>query len=625
MESDDTIDSEDPKNRIYGDTLDREWERDELHCLSEPKWRPLTILQWAAVAGNEAAAEKAITMAGRVWPEYVFLKHPDSLNSALHFAAWYGNTGILRLLSQVRIDGKLPDMNSLAGVTFKVRRFTDSEHNICDVFRYINPSAGYFPEEVLVGGPTDGFRLTAASIAILRGHASTAEYLIDNFYDNDRIDEFDEEGQPREDLDFEPVAHPLHLACFLGMEKVVAAIIEKGADANKSSVDMEDSKPLMWAVARQNNDKIIDYLLNHGAEMMLVDALGRDALAWAVLCRSLDNALRLVKAGARADFGIGRQLSCDGYEQYKACTLGLCVEDDAFLPCTKLILQRHPDFPEGLLRNCVNHALGNVAKNQETIRWLIDQGIGLDPIQEGEFEPPERWYKPAKMEEQGMSVIHHLAGSDALPLDLLSKVLNRRPQDINLVSVPTGHTPLSVALKLGYESEKLAFLLAHGADPAACTVDNGRNILVAIKKGLRVSTIKNIEDRLNAQKFAKLKKGWRERFLMRKEWAITKKQLKQLWDLDVIYWQAYPLIADHGLSVQDVIELHEQGKDVKAEQERLDTEKEKKNNIELEKLDRVYKRKQERRRRKSLRKHRLGSFNMPRRRRALSCYVDFPE
>ncbi|KAK7937347.1 uncharacterized protein PG986_014215 [Apiospora aurea] len=588
------------RDEVYETEVDRKWERDELHCLTEPKWRPLTILQWAAVAGNEAVAENVTTVAGRVWPEDVFLKHLDSLNSALHFAAWYGNAGILKLLSQVRINGQLPDMNSLAGITFKVRLTSDSQHHVYDVFRYINPSMGCFPQ-----GGTGGWT--------------------DRSFSPECSEHCDPPRRLRTDLDFDPVVHPLHLACFMGMEKVVAAILAKGADSNNKADNLEGSMPLMWAVTRPNTDTVMDCLLGHGAEIMLVDELGRDALAWAVLCKSHEKALRLVKAGARADFAFDRNLLGDEGEPYKGCTLGLCMEDDAYLPCTKLILQRFPDFPEGLMRNCVNHAFGDVAKNRETIRWLIDQGIGLDPIQEGEFEPQERWYIPPKMEGLGMSPIHHIAGSDALPLDLLSKLLDKRPQDINLVSVPTGHTPLSVALKLGYESEKVAFLLAHGADPAACTVDNGRNILVAVKKGLRASTIKDIEGRLNADQFQRLKPGWRTRFLRQEKWAITKKQLKQLWDLDVIFWQACTLIDSHGLSIRDVIELHQSGKDVKAELERLNAEKEKKASLGVEDFRRVYTRKRERRRRKSLRRHRLGLFDIPRRRRTISSYLHFPE
>ncbi|KAK7960487.1 hypothetical protein PG988_011701 [Apiospora saccharicola] len=173
------------------DAEDSEWgfehyEMTWLRPLSDPKWRPLTALQWAAVAGEEAVAEKTITVAGRIWPGYVFLKHLDSLNSPVHFAAWYGNTGILRLLSQVQHGGLMPDMNVLSGATCLAKILGDDDHQVRDIFRYINPSIVQFPEEVFAQSMRKDFGLDAADIAILRGHVETAEYLISNFYDNDR-------------------------------------------------------------------------------------------------------------------------------------------------------------------------------------------------------------------------------------------------------------------------------------------------------------------------------------------------------------------------------------------------------------------------------------------------------
>ncbi|KAK8076077.1 hypothetical protein PG994_003349 [Apiospora phragmitis] len=468
-DSDTYDDPEDPEDEVSLTKLKDDNNR--LFHLPEPKWRPLTILQWAAVAGNEAAAEKAIIVAEREWPSYVFLKHLDSLNSALHFAAWYGNTGILRLLSQVRKDGVLPDMNILSGMTWEPRQGC--------VFHQMNPSIGYFPDRefIMSHNDNDAFGLSAAGIAITRNHANTAEYLVDNFYDNDMIYDILYDGDriaPGDNYGYARVRramHPLHLACWMGMEKVVTAILEKGAHVDTISKQMAGSTPLMWAVASPNN----------GPETS-------DALVWAVLFQSHENALHLVQAGARADLPFDRIFLGYYLYLYKECSLVLCMEDDAFLRCTKLILQRHPDFPEGLLRSCTNNALRDVEKNQATIKWLIGQGIGLGPLQEGESR------------EVGMSALHLIAGSNALPLDLLSLVLDKRPQDINVASKINRHTPLSMALKLGYDSEKVAWLLAHGADPQACSVRSGRDVLMAVKKGRRTSEIEKIQADLNVQK-----------------------------------------------------------------------------------------------------------------------------
>ncbi|KAK7909198.1 hypothetical protein PG985_015076 [Apiospora marii] len=317
-----------------------------LRPLSAPKWRPLTALQWAAVAGAEAVAERTITVAERIWPDYIFLKHLDSLNSAIHFAAWYGNTGILKLLSQVRHGGVMPDMTALSGATWSANVPGTVDHQLRDVFRYINPSIAQFPEEFFIHCFRRDFGLDATVIAILRGHAGTAEYLINSFYDNERT-------------------------------------VEIAKIANDEDHEQDTDTPLMWAVARPNNVAIIECLLRHGADVALRDKASRDALLWAVLFHAHENALRLVKMGVRLGHDFWRTQIAPDYNGYKACALGLCMEDDAFLPCTKLILQSHPDFPEELLRYCMFHAVSDASKNQATLRWLIGRGVGLVPFKRG--------------------------------------------------------------------------------------------------------------------------------------------------------------------------------------------------------------------------------------------------
>ncbi|KAK8091617.1 hypothetical protein PG997_001978 [Apiospora hydei] len=478
----DTMDSGDYDGRAYVPPKKRE--RNFLHCLADPKWRPPTILQWAASSGHEEVAETSIIVAGRVWPEYVFLEHPDSLNSALHFAAWYGNLGVLRLLSQVRINDRLLNMNTLAGVTFNAESNAKSysnrtDHGLCDVFQGINPSIGYFPKgPFTVSDRRDTFGINAAGLAILRGHTSAAEYLIDNFYGND-ITEY---GEPRTATGLRTPVDPLHLACFMGMENIVATILEKGADVNSHAHQMEDSTPLMLAVARPNNDRIINCLLSHGADVNIQNIWRRDALVWAILFQSHENALRVVKAGARVDFRFRR---LRGYlnDEY---TQILCVEDDAFLPCTKLILQRYPDLPAELLRACVNHAFKNLKKNQATVRWLVDQGLGLGPLERTDYPFRGLMAYPGVV-EVGFSALHHIAGSEALPLELLSMALDKRPEDINVIAGETRHTPLSLAFKFGYDSETVALLLAHGADPAATKSYHKRNPRTMINDQPKVS------------------------------------------------------------------------------------------------------------------------------------------
>ncbi|KAK8109140.1 hypothetical protein PG984_014941 [Apiospora sp. TS-2023a] len=617
------------------DAEDSEWglehyEMTWLRPLSDPKWRPLTALQWAAVAGEEGVAEKTITVAGRIWPGYVFLKHLDSLNSPVHFAAWYGNTGILRLLSQVKHGGLMPDMNVVSGATWLARNISGDDHQVRDIFRYINPSIVQFPEEVFAHSMRKDFGLDAADIAILRGHVGTAEYLISNFYDNDRTVETAETAriandEDHEDTEFEWAVHPLHLACFMGMEKVVTAILKKGADVNTASTQLEYTTPLMWAVARPNNDAVIECLLGHGADVGLGDDVKRDALLWAVLFHAHENALRLIEMGARADHDFSTNQIVYDYHPYRECALGLCMEDDAFLPCTQLILQTNPDFPEGLLRNCMYHALCDVSKNQETIRWLIKRGIGLGPLQEGELRGDDRG-ENRNTGEVGMSALHYIAGSGVLPLDLLAAVLEKRPQDINRASKEQGNTPLSMALKLGFHSEKVAFLLANGADPAACRLQNDRVILMAVKKGIRPSVIQKLQASLNARtKIERCKaswKFWQSRYPNGK--TYTAKQIKQLQKQGVHFRTAEGGIR-LGLSIDEMIQLPSRGTSVEDEFGRLIQKNDDEKERELEQFKKRANRKRERRRRKSLRRHRLGMYHIPDRSHRFDFYLQHPE
>lgn len=346
----------------------------------------------------------------------------------------------------------------------------------------------------------------------------------------------------------------------------------------------------------------------------------RDALLWAVLFQAHENALRLIKAGARADHGFSRRQTVPDYHPYGECALGLCVEDDAFLPCTKLIHQTHPDFPEGLLRNCMHHALSNLSKNQATIRWLIERRVGLGPLQKGEL----RDYRRMDPHKVNMSTLHHVAGSDVLPLDLLAAVLEKRPQDINVASKEGGHTPLSMALKLGFNSEMVAFLLANGADPAACTPRNGRDILVAVKKGIRPSVIQKLQASLDARTQAEqIKISWELWGPRWRRWTYTEKQRKQLQSQDFdhkIVDEAIGL----GLSIDEIIQLPYQGKSAKEECRRLWKEKDDEVHFAPEQFDEKFERKQERRRRKSLRRHRLGIYHDPERLHRFSYYLRHP-
>ncbi|KAK8109149.1 hypothetical protein PG984_014950 [Apiospora sp. TS-2023a] len=95
--------------------------------------------------------------------------------------------------------------------------------------------------------------------------------------------------------------------------------------------------------------------------------------------------------------------------------------------------------------------------------------MGLGPLFKDEVGAGE-WDNgdPLRKQSIGMAVIHYVAESGLFGADMLALLLEKRPHDINLPNM-YGETPLSLALGQNrYDSEQVAFLLAHGADLQAC-------------------------------------------------------------------------------------------------------------------------------------------------------------
>lgn len=71
----------------------------------------------------------------------------------------------------------------------------------------------------------------------------------------------------------------LNKAINLNSEKIVAALLEAGADPN--AVDWKDETPLLIAINTGSSDpKIIELLLDYGADPLYKDANKRNALMW---------------------------------------------------------------------------------------------------------------------------------------------------------------------------------------------------------------------------------------------------------------------------------------------------------------------------------------------------------
>ena len=79
--------------------------------------------------------------------------------------------------------------------------------------------------------------------------------------------------------DYNTVVHPLRLAYFMGMERVVKPlIVDRGANVNVPCMPMMYSNALMWASVRPGNSEIIRLLLENGADVNLRDTKDRRPL-----------------------------------------------------------------------------------------------------------------------------------------------------------------------------------------------------------------------------------------------------------------------------------------------------------------------------------------------------------
>lgn len=425
---------------------------------------PVSVLQWAATEGVISTAAKVIDVAKVVWPAYVQLRHPQVLHKPIHLAVSNGHLEMVQFL--VSHAGASPMVTSgyvcLAPKTLH------------EAIRYAAPavclekSPGY--ECNTVERP---FAIDALGLSILKGYADMAAWLLAR-YDTAR---YSESGKPPiddtnalrpgskapeahcVDLNF-PAICPLHLAALVGMDSIVQHLLERGIHVDTPCQQSRNSTPLMWACARHGNERIIDRLLSHGADLLACDTARRTALMWALEHKLPDIAYRFIEAGVPVDEWA---FSC-GY----VCAFSLSARDDRLLECTKLMLRMYPDLRQVFLTRCFQQALryNRTGANNETLRFLIDRDIGQGPvnIQDG-AETIEGWNISIEG-SQSILPVHVAAGHATVEITRL--LLERYPQSVNELD-GSGNSPLLLAAKAKKPCyERMALLLSYGADPEAC-------------------------------------------------------------------------------------------------------------------------------------------------------------
>ena len=83
-------------------------------------------------------------------------------------------------------------------------------------------------------------------------------------------------------------------AGYLGHMNIASLLLKAGADINQRSSD--GRTPLMWAAFR-NNSKMLNFLLDHGADMHLEDNFGWNAMDLSIVKMNYEAALALKRRG----------------------------------------------------------------------------------------------------------------------------------------------------------------------------------------------------------------------------------------------------------------------------------------------------------------------------------------
>jgi len=214
-------------------------------------------------------------------PEYeAFRKEEDEKKRFLDAVLRGDIDTVKRVLeaSPERINMKGPDAEDLAACAFKRGRHSMSEF-LKQFENNLNSSKKLFIEAIIDGDfsaseeivgrdgnmvkvPLDGSGMTALHLAVERGNAELAAFLIDKGAD---IDARDREG-----------AGPLHYAAAIGHLAVAALLVEKGAQVSAS--DDGSAQPIHEA-AMSGNVAVARLLLDHGADPNYAD----DVLGWTPL------------------------------------------------------------------------------------------------------------------------------------------------------------------------------------------------------------------------------------------------------------------------------------------------------------------------------------------------------
>lgn len=441
---------------------------------------------------------KALAAARMVWDGYVDFQHAKCGHAAVHFAAHYGRLEVVRALRQESKGNKKPSSTSssssssspcttapLVDMTAASGWTCPAPQRLHSILQRLTPGRFRVPPEYMLQDEGYPFKIDALGLAILKGHCDVAMYLLEEMYDEKRIEQ-------------ERIFPPLHLAAFVGMVEVVEAILSRGStDVNTVCKHVANSMAMHWAAAGLGgNDErglmTLNILRRAGADMTARDAVGRTPLDWAIGFKRVDNVLYLLKLSACPPRTPDHDLSNYHHQEVEEWTKRLqrCMADDVLLECTKFILERCcPDLPEECLKLCAQSTFWDIdrsssssswddeagrpssssstaSKNLATKRWLVENDIGLGVLSKG---VGASWMQEELF--QGRSFLHYAAGSTDVDAELLAavlaKTLRRGKDEINVID-NKGLTPLELAQGYRCVPEKVQLLLRAGANPALC-------------------------------------------------------------------------------------------------------------------------------------------------------------
>ncbi|KAJ8132820.1 hypothetical protein O1611_g797 [Lasiodiplodia mahajangana] len=237
---------------------------------------------------------------------------------------------------------------------------------------------------------------------------------------------------------------------------------------------------------------------------------------------------------------------------------------DRFFDCTQFMLRNALRIEKSMwlmahVRTAMKTTEGN---NLHTLRYLVENDIGLESLYElsPEVGVDSCWQRQYK------TTLLHNAVSPHIPFDLFELLLEKRKCDINTEDILGRTAASSILCHLPWDKDKAALLFKHGADPLACSCEEDRMVMQAIKDEASRSDVQNLLDGFDARRVTRFKvKGEgnskTEQLALFRSLGATEVQANELFRDESSFTVARGLFYA-GWSIETILSLDEEGRQI---------------------------------------------------------------